>query len=66
MTASFLLPPNTPFGHPLGGLWSLDPGIRFLNQGSFGAAPLHVLAARERLAGFVGAVPQRLTFSPAC
>ena len=81
--------PNTPYGHPLRSLWSLDPGIHFLNHGSFGAAPRHVLAAqarwreamerepvrfmvdelpqalraaRERLAGFVGAVPQRLTF----
>lgn len=81
--------PNTSFGHSLCGLWSLDPGIRFLNHGSFGAAPRHVLAAqarwreamerepvrfmvdelpgalraaRERLAGFVGAVSQRLTF----
>ncbi|MBM3391921.1 MAG: aminotransferase class V-fold PLP-dependent enzyme [Betaproteobacteria bacterium] len=70
-------------------MWSLDPDIHFLNHGSFGAAPRHVLAAqtrwreamerepvrfmvdelpgalmaaRERLAGFVGAVPQRLTF----
>ena len=89
MSAGLLPPPNTPFGHSLRGLWSLDPGIRFLNHGSFGAAPRHVLAAqarwreamerepvrfmvdelpgallaaRERLAGFVGAVPQRLTF----
>ena len=90
MNPDLLPPPNTPFGHPLRGLWSLDPGIRFLNHGSFGAAPLHVLAAqarwreamerepvrfmvdelpgalmavRERLAGFVGAVPQRLLIS---
>ena len=83
-------PPNTPFGHPLRGLWSLDPGIRFLNHGSFDAAPRYVLAAQsrwreamerepvrfmvdellgalmaawERLAGFAGAVPQRLTLA---
>lgn len=54
---------NTPFGHPLRGHLSLNPGFRFLNHGSFGAAPRHVLAARERLAGFVGAVSQRLTFA---
>ena len=45
MTASFLPPPNTPFGHPLRSLWPLDLGIHFLNHGSFGAAPRHVLAA---------------------
>lgn len=37
MSADYLPPSNTPFGHPLRGLWSLDPGIRFLNLGSFGA-----------------------------
>lgn len=48
MNPNLLPPPNTPFGHPLRGLWSLDPGIRFLNHGSFGAAPRHVLAAQAR------------------
>ena len=36
--ANCLPPPHTPFGHPLRSLWSLDPGIHFLNNGSFGAA----------------------------
>lgn len=37
MSADYLPPPNTPFGHPLHGLRSLDPGIRFLINGFFGA-----------------------------
>ena len=37
MSAALLPPPNTPFGHLLRGLWSLEPGIRFLNHGSQGA-----------------------------
>lgn len=48
MSADLLPPPNTPFGHSLRGLWSLDPGIHFLNHGSFGAAPRHVFAAQAR------------------
>jgi hypothetical protein len=51
MTASFLPPPNTPFGHPLRSLWSLDPGILFLNHGSFGTVPRHVLASLARVFG---------------
>lgn len=48
VSADLLPPPNTPFGHSLRGLWSLDPGIHFLNHGSFGAAPRHVFAAQAR------------------
>ena len=51
MTASFLPPPNTPFGHPLRSLWPLDLGIHFLNHGAFGAALRHVLASLARVFG---------------
>src|SRR5260221_3645820 len=43
-----LLPSSAPpSGHPLLRLWSLDPAVRFLNHGSFGATPHHVLAAQS-------------------
>lgn len=67
--ADLLPKPNTPFGHPLRSLWSLDPGIHFLNHGSFGAAPRHVLAAqahwreameREPVRFMVDELPQAL------
>lgn len=44
-------PPNTHFGYPLRSLWSLDLGIHFLNHGSFGAVPRHVLASLARVFG---------------
>jgi isopenicillin-N epimerase len=50
MTSSHLTLPGTSpaFGHALRSLWSLDPDIHFLNHGSFGATPHHVLAAQSR------------------
>lgn len=39
MNPDFLPHPTPLSGHPLRGLWALDPGVRFPNHGSFGAAP---------------------------
>ena len=38
-----------PFGHPMRALFALDPGIAFLNNGSFGACPLRVLEVQDAI-----------------
>lgn len=35
------------FGHEMRQFWRLEPGMHFLNHGSFGATPRYVLAAQE-------------------
>ncbi|HVR99084.1 MAG TPA: aminotransferase, partial [Thermoanaerobaculia bacterium] len=35
--------------NPLAGQWTLEPGLAFLNHGSFGACPWVVIEAREAL-----------------
>ena len=58
-----------PFGHPMRRFFALDPDIAFLNNGSFGACPLPVLAAqdairreieRQPVAFFADAAPGRV------
>lgn len=46
-------------GQSLHDLWSLDPGVTFLNHGSFGACPRAVLAAQEHLRARLEAEPVR-------
>jgi len=38
-----------PFGHPMRGLFGLDPAAAFLNNGSYGATPLVVRAAQDAI-----------------
>jgi len=38
---------SPPMAHPLRAHWTLDPGIRFLNHGSFGACPRPILEAQS-------------------
>ena len=38
-----------PFGHPMRRFFAIDPDIAFLNNGSFGACPLPVLAAQDAI-----------------
>ncbi|MFM8678887.1 MAG: aminotransferase class V-fold PLP-dependent enzyme [Alphaproteobacteria bacterium] len=60
---------DMPFGHPMRALFALDPDIAFLNNGSFGACPLRVLAEqdairremeRQPVAFFADAAPGRV------
>ena len=43
-------------------LWGLAPGIAFLNHGSFGACPRHVLAYQSRLRAAMEAEPVRFLY----
>lgn len=57
--ASTLPAPGAGFGHALRGLWTLDPEIHFLNHGSYGATPRHVLAAQSQWREAMEAEPVR-------
>ena len=46
-------------GSPLAAAWALEPGMDFLNHGSFGACPRDVLAAQARLRARLEAQPVR-------
>ena len=48
-----------PAGEPARALWPLEAGMAFLNHGSFGATPHHVLAAQEHWRRRMEAQPVR-------
>ena len=45
--AAAITPVSIAAPHPMGSAWSLEPGVTFLNHGSFGPSPQPVLQARE-------------------
>ena len=51
--------PAVVYGRPLRALWPLDPTIRHLNHGAFGAAPRAVLEEQARWRGIIEANPAR-------
>ncbi len=53
----------TTFGKAIRSLWRLDPGVRFLNHGSYGATPLEVLAEQQRWRDRMEAQPVRFMAS---
>jgi isopenicillin-N epimerase len=50
---------HAPMSDPLHAAWALDPGITFLNHGSFGACPRAVLETQQRLRARMEAEPVR-------
>ncbi len=51
--------PSAPLGHALRPHWALQEGMHFLNHGSYGATPRHVLAAEAAWRGQLEAQPVR-------
>jgi isopenicillin-N epimerase len=47
------------FGHPMRSEWALDPSVTYLNHGTVGATPRHVLAAQQALRDEIERQPAR-------